>query len=135
MGKIKNKQTEQKPMPRWDSVNREKQAQRIREQKPWLRSRGPSSPYGRAVSSQNARRKRPQFVSFATPAVRDSDTHTPLQLGDRVTYMGWHQPTLVVCQGLTLKVVGFDEAAGAIACSTSTGKLIWIYPQDLERIS
>jgi hypothetical protein len=49
--------------------------------------------------------------------------------------MGWYQPTLDVCQGLTLKVVGFDGAAGAIACSTSTGKLIWIYPQDLERIS
>jgi hypothetical protein len=40
-------------------------------------------------------------------------------------------------------VVGFDETAGAIcasqqrfaiACRTAGGKLIWIYPQDLERV-
>ncbi len=128
-------------MPRWTEQSLQLQRERCQKQCPWTRARGPSSAYGRAVSSQNARRKRPQFVSFVTPAVQDSDR--PLQVGDRVTYVGGYQPTFDVCQDLPLKVVGFDETAGAIcasqqrfaiACRTAGGKLIWIYPQDLERV-
>ncbi len=128
-------------MPRWTEQSLQLQRERCQKQRPWTRARGPSSPYGRAVSSQNARRKRPQFVSFVSPAVQDSDR--PLKIGDRVTYVGGYQPTFDVCQGLPLKVVGFDETAGAIcasqqrfaiACRTAGGKLIWIYPQDLERV-
>ena len=130
-------------MPRWTEQSLQLQRERCQKQRPWTRARGLSSPYGRAVSSQNARRKRPQFISFDEPAVDNSDTYRPLQVGDRVTYVGGYQPTFDVCQGLPLKVVGFDEAAGAIceeqqrfaiACRTAGGKLIWIYPQDLERV-
>lgn len=120
-------------MPRWTEQSRELQRERCQKQRPWTRARGPSSPYGRAVSSQNARRKRPQFVSFVAPAVHDSDTCKPIQIGDCVSYIGDFQPTFDVCGGQPLKVVGFDEPAGAIACRTAGGKLVWMYAKDLQR--
>jgi hypothetical protein len=40
-------------MPRWDSVSREKQAQRIREWQPWQNSSGPVTQEGKAIASKN----------------------------------------------------------------------------------
>ncbi len=120
-------------MPRWTEQSRELQRERCQKQRPWTRASGPCTRYGRAVSSQNARRKRPQFVLFVAPAVHDSDKPIQIGVGDWVKYVGDFQPTFDVCGGQPLKVVGFDEAAGAIACRTSAGQTIWIYARDLQR--
>lgn len=39
----------------WTPERREKQRRIIQETKPWLKSTGPRSPEGKAISSQNAR--------------------------------------------------------------------------------
>lgn len=39
----------------WTEERREKQRRQIQETKPWLKSTGPRTPEGKAVSSQNAR--------------------------------------------------------------------------------
>jgi hypothetical protein len=137
-------------VPRWDSASKDKQRLLIQQQRPWLLATGPRTDYGRSVSSKNATKKHRRRQSEPpTPMSSDvtfmshlNDSDRPLQVGDRVTYVGGYQPTFDVCQGLPLKVVGFDEAAGAIcasqqrfaiACRTAGGKLIWIYRQDLQR--
>ncbi len=71
----------------------------------------------------------------------DRSARIALRVGDRVRYIGNFHPTFEACGGEPLEVLGFAGGAicasqqrFAIACSTSTGKLIWIYPEDLERI-
>jgi hypothetical protein len=139
-------------VPRWDSASKDKQRLLIQQQRPWLLATGPRTDYGRSVSSKNAAKKhrRCQSEPLAPTSMSSdvtfvshlNDTDRPLKIGDRVKYIGGYQPTFDVCQGLPLKVVGFDEAAGAIcasqqrfaiACRTAGGKLIWIYRQDLQR--
>ena len=84
----------------------------------------------------------PEYRSDTTFVSHLNDSDRPLKIGDRVRYIGNFQPTFEACVGEPLEVLGFAEGAicasqqcFAIACSTSTGKLIWIYPEDLERIS
>jgi hypothetical protein len=137
-GTIKVKRTEQDAysIPRWDSLAKQRQAELCRLTRPWTRSTGPVTPFGKQVASRNAvKKKQPlsqQLHSAFTPN-QESDTDRPLQVGDVVRYVGGYQATFNVCQGLPLKVVGSDEAAGAITCQTTSGKLIWIYPEDLQR--
>lgn len=123
-------------MPRWDSASKNKQRLLIQQQQPWQKSTGPRSEYGRLVSSRNAVKKKRSFltdVSSMSPKI-EGDMDRPLQIGDRVSYIGGFQPTLDVCGGQPLKVVGLDEVAGAIACCTAFEKVLWIYLQDLERV-
>jgi hypothetical protein len=148
-GTIKVKRTEQDAysMPRWDSLAKQRQADLCRLTRPWTRSTGPVTPFGKQVASRNAvKKKQPlsqQLHSAFTPN-QESGTDRPLRVGDRVIYVGGYQPTFDVCENRPLKVVGFDEAAGAIcasqqrfaiACRTDGGKLIWFQGQeDLERV-
>jgi hypothetical protein len=146
-GTIKVKRTEQDAysMPRWDSLAKQRQAELCRLTRPWTRSTGPVTPFGKQVASRNAvKKKQPlsQQLHSAFTLSQESGIDRPLRVGDRVTYVGSYQPTFDVCQGLPLEVVGFDEAVGAIcasqqrfaiACRTSAGQLIWIYRQDLQR--
>ncbi|MDP8966954.1 MAG: hypothetical protein M3O33_23810 [Cyanobacteriota bacterium] len=122
-------------MPRWTQAARLAQCDRIAEQRPWLNATGPRSTYGKSVSRMNATgsHRRHRNVSPVSLSVAGSDR--PLQTGDHVRYIGNFQPTFEACGGELLQVVGLDEAAGAIACRASTGKVIWIYHQNLERVS
>lgn len=122
-------------MSRWSPEARERQAELCRQQKPWLDSTGPTSEYGRRVSSRNAKKYRSQAskdsnVSFVSQQI-EGDIDQPLQIGDRVTYIGGYEATMLACGDETLEVIGFDGSA--IACRAVSGKLIWIYPQDLQR--
>lgn len=148
-------------MPRWTEQTKQKQRELIEQQRPWTRSCGPKSRYGKLVASQNARKHRRRFQLVKCDMAQEPESCLPaletvpechsnvtvqktrdIQIGDRVTYVGDYQPTFDICQGLSLKVVGFDEAAGAIAlggraiaiaCQTAGGKLIWIYAKDLQQ--
>lgn len=121
-------------MPRWDSLAKQRQSERIRKQKPWLSSKGPLTEYGRWVSSQNARKhRRRQNVTSVSPA-QESDTERPLEIGDRVTYLGGYEPTMLACENEPMVVSGFCQlGTNAIACRTAGGKLIWIFPESLQR--
>ena len=44
-------------MPRWTPKARKRQRQLILERKPWLKSTGAKTPEGKAISSQNAKKK------------------------------------------------------------------------------
>ena len=44
-------------MPRWTPAARQKQRQLILERKPWLKSTGAKTSEGKAISSQNAKKK------------------------------------------------------------------------------
>jgi hypothetical protein len=125
-------------MPRWTQQTKQQQRERIQKQKPWLQATGPRSDYGRSVSSKNAakkhRRRQSSDVTFVSHLNQQSNSDRPLQVGDRVKYVGGYQPTMLACGDSLLKVVGFCEmGTGAIACRTSAGQLIWIYPQDLQQ--
>lgn len=121
-------------MPRWDSLAKQRQSERIRKQKPWLSSSGPLTEYGRWVSSQNARKhRRRQNVTSVSPA-QESDTERPLEIDDHVAYLGGYEPTMRACGNELMVVAGFCQlGTGAIACQTVGGRIIWIYPRDLER--
>ena len=123
-------------MPRWNSTAKNKQRLLIEQQRPWQKSTGPRSEYGRLVSSRNALKKKCSFLTDVSSMSQqvEGDIDQPLKIGDRVCYIGNFQPTFDSCAGQPLTVVGFDEAAGAIACCTTREKLIWFYPQDLERV-
>ncbi len=123
-------------MPRWDLASREKQRLLIEQQQPWRFSSGPKTSYGRSVASRNAiKKKKPrQLHSAFTPPKQTAAQIAHLKVGDRVCYVGNHQPTFDVCGDSPLEVVGFCQlGTGAIACRTRERRLIWIYPQDLER--
>gem|GEM_PF-6801992 len=119
-------------MPRWTPQSRRRQSELCQQQQPWLSATGPVSSYGKRVSSENSRKPR-QHRNVSPVSLSATESDRPLQTGDRVRYIGNFQPTFEACVGEPLEVLGL--AGGAIACRTSTGKLIWIYPQDLERIS
>ena len=44
-------------MPRWTPEARDRQRRLILERKPWLKSTGAKTPQGKAISSQNAKKK------------------------------------------------------------------------------
>lgn len=142
-------------MPRWDSASKDKQRLLIQQQRPWLQATGPVTLYGRRVSSRNALKKKKPLsqqlrsaftppcenaaemspdVTFMSLQTNEGDTDRPLEIGDRVTYIGGYQQTMLACGHEPMLVAGFCQlGTGAIACRTAGGKLIWIYPQDLER--
>ena len=105
-------------MPRWDSAARERQRQLIKIQHPWCHSTGPTSDYGRLVSSQNSqkhRRKNHHSVSSVSPSQKgDIDIDRPMEVGDFVKYIGDFAPTLQQCRGQPMMVLGFSS--GAVAC-------------------
>ena len=52
-------------MPRWTPAARKRQRRLILERKPWLNSTGAKTPEGKAISSQNAKKKlTPEQVEF-----------------------------------------------------------------------
>jgi len=104
-------------VPRWDSAAKDKQRLLIQEQRPWLKSTGPTTTYGRLVSSQNAKKHRRRFQgtgcdtfvqAFEEIPERHSDvTVKPtrgIQIGDRALYTG-HDPAIaLICQGRTMEI-------------------------------
>lgn len=135
-------------MPRWTDQSRAEQQERIQQQRPWTRSTGPRSEYGRQVSSRNAvKKKKPlsQQLHSAFTSTCENATEVslqtnecaigrPLEVGDRVTYLGGYEPTMHACGHDPMMVAGFCQlGTGAIACQTVGGRIIWIYPRDLER--
>lgn len=64
-----------------------------------------------------------------------SDTERPLEIGDRVNYVGGYERTMHACGHEPMLVAGFCRlGTGAIACRTVGGKIVWIYPESLERV-
>ena len=138
-------------MPRWTQQSKQQQRELILHQRPWLESTGPVTPYGRQVSSKNAVKKKRTlsqqlhfgFTAFCENAAEValdvafvSHTDRPMEIGDRVTYIGGYQQTMLACGHEPMVVAGFCQmGTGAIACRTAGGKLIWIYPLDLQRWS
>ena len=135
-------------MPRWTEQAKQQQRLLIQEKQPWLKSTGPVTPYGKQVASRNAlKKKKPlsqqlhstftppcENVAFVSHLNQQSDTDRPLEIGDRVRYVGGYQQTMLACGDGPLLVAGFCSlGTGAIACRTSAGKLIWIYLRDLQR--
>lgn len=116
-------------MPRWTEESRSRQSDRIKEQRPWLAATGPVTAYGRSVSSQNAKKHRRWKHEK-----QESGIGRPFEIGDRVIYDGGYQETMLACGHQPMVVTGFCQmGTNAIACRTAGGKLIWIYPQDLQR--
>ena len=133
-------------MPRWDSASKNKQRLLIQQQKPWQKSTGPRSEYGRQISSRNAKKHRRRQseppaptpmtsnVAFVSQPNQQTDIDRPLEIGDRVIYTGGFTPTMIDCGNAPMLVAGWCQLrTAAIACRTAGGKLIWIYERDLER--
>lgn len=137
-------------MPRWDSASKDKQRLLIQQQRPWMRSTGPRSEYGRQISSRNAAKKKRTlsqqlhfgFTAFCENAAEValdvafvSHTDRPMEIGDRVIYVGDFAPTMFFCGHEPMLVAGFCQlGTGAIVCKTSAGKLIWFHRESLERV-
>lgn len=135
-------------MPRWTEQSRQLQRELIQKQKPWRKSKGPVTPYGKQVASRNAVKKKRTLsqqlhFGFTPPcenvtsvsSAQESYTERPLEIDDRVTYLGGYEPTMLACGNESMVVAGFCQlGTGAIACRTAGGKIVWIYSKDLERV-
>lgn len=127
-------------------IARAKQSNLASQNQPWKHSSGPKSQYGKWVASHNARKgKSHQSASFVSPSVEGDkveqakpepspdENSRPLAVGDYVTYIGTFRHSLEACGGRVMQVRGFSN--GAVACRVEKERVIWLYPEDLQRVA
>lgn len=111
--KALKKRTEQ--MPRWTSESRLRQAELCRKNRPWLDSTGPTSEYGRRVSSQNARKDGQCHFGLTPVSSPDNVTEAKsIEVGDFAVYIGFDPAIASVCSGKKLEVFALWE--GWVRC-------------------
>ena len=98
------------PMPRWDSLARERQAELCRLTRPWTRSCGPRSEYGRRVSSQNAKKHRRRFQVAGCDMVQEPEKRgDTLQVAARAKYTGSDPAIASICCEKKLEIFAMHE--------------------------
>ena len=118
-------------MPRWTEHTRQQQRERIKNQRPWLQATGPVTPYGRRVSSQNAKKHRRRFQVARGDMVQGLENCIPaletvpechsnvtvqrdIRMGTHVEYVGSDPAIASICGGKKLEV--FAVQRGLAQC-------------------
>lgn len=107
-------------MPRWDNLTREHQAELCRHSKPWAKSTGPRSRYGKLVASQNAKKHRRRFqvapgdmAQELDQALDHSDVTVQktrdIRIGDRAKYTGSDPAIASICCKKKLEIFAMQE--------------------------